>query len=84
MSDFLQNEVTRVQARILYLLRRVPEAVNSGSYDSSVRYKKTAILARKRAEMKSPKFADLQQSCNELEQFERPVIQTTESATCPQ
>jgi len=70
MSSPLQDEVTRLQARILHLLRRVPSSIHSASYGKSVDYKKKAVLARQRAEAKSPKFAGLQQSCNELEQFE--------------
>lgn len=87
MSDQLASEVARLKERIQQLLKRVPTSVCQGSFDRSVRYKKTAVLARKRADMKSGKYADLHQSCNELESFESAAwptplpLPTTESAT---
>ena len=46
------SDVERVRARVLSLLARVPDSVNSGSYDLSVRYKKAVKAARKQTDQK--------------------------------
>ena len=63
------SDVERVRARVLSLLARVPDSVNSGSYDLSVRYKKAVKDARKQTDQKHPKYPALQLVCNQLEVF---------------
>lgn len=69
MTPPVISELERVRARILTLLQRVPDSVNSGSYDAAIRYKKAVKEARKQAEQKHPKYPALQLACHQLENF---------------
>lgn len=69
MTTLIISDIERLRARCLELLKRVPESVNSGSYDTAVRYKKAAKEARKYAEQAHPKYPDLHLACNQLESF---------------
>ena len=69
MSAAPDSEIARVRDRLVTLLARVPDSVNSGSYDTAVAYKKAAKAALKQVEQKNPKYPALQLACNQLEAF---------------
>lgn len=70
MSDSLEVQVEHARTRIKGMLKKVPPRVCNGSYDTSVAYKKTAVLAGKLADQKHPKYAAIIQACNQLATYE--------------
>lgn len=67
MDTKQQTEYYR--GRIKEMLRRVPDSVNSGTYDNAVAYKRVAAKACKVANQGNPKLTALIEVHNQLSSY---------------
>ncbi len=66
MADDLKVAIETTKERIREYLKKVPDSVNNGSYNSAVAYKELCKQANKLLASKSPKYSALQQVANQL------------------
>lgn len=66
MADDLKAATEAAKERIRESLKRVPQSVNSGSYNNAIAYKALCKQADKLLKSRSPNYAALQQVANQL------------------
>lgn len=70
MSDTDKEKLDAARERLQGLLKRVPNSVNSGSYDTAVAYKKHAKKAQAHLASARVKLVDLTQAYQQLSQYQ--------------
>lgn len=65
-KDPTQEQIDYYRGQILAMLRRVPNSVNGGSYETAVAFKKLAGQAHKAATSSKPKLLVLTQMHQQL------------------
>jgi hypothetical protein len=63
------QQITYYRDRIKEMLRRVPNSVNGGSYETAVAFKKLAAQALKAADSSKPKLAVLTSMHQQLSSY---------------
>lgn len=61
-----EEQINYYRGRIQEMLRRVPDSVNGGSYETAVAFKKLAVQAQKVVGQSNPKLVVLTQTYNQL------------------
>lgn len=64
-----QQQITLYRDRIIQMLRRVPDKVNAGSYETAVAFKKQVAEAQKVLASSRPKLEKLIQTHNQLSSY---------------
>lgn len=70
MTDPEKAQLEAAKERLQGLLKRVPNSVNSGSYDAAVAYKKHAKKAQAHLASARVKLVDLTQAYQQLSQYQ--------------
>lgn len=68
-AQVLKEEIARLKALLGEYAKRVPPAVNSGSYNLAVSYKADIRSANKLLAKERPSVLDLQASINKLDAY---------------
>jgi hypothetical protein len=69
MSEDTATAVARLKAQISNMLRRVPDKVNAGGYQTAVEYKKLAVEGHKLVASHRATFIRLSTVCNQLSAY---------------
>ena len=64
-----EEQINYYRGRIQEMLRRVPDSVNGGSYETAVAFKKLAVQAQKVVGRSNPELVVLTQTHNQLSMY---------------